>query len=381
MHRPRRGLSSIVLLSIIGCFTVLLLVAVPVPTSDEEQTQTLEQAEEKSGSTPVTAAPQRADEEPITIVTCFFDLAKVGQKTKHPPSFYLEEGSKGTLAIKAPMIIFTDSPQDVQKYRAKYMSMTTIITMSIRDFKIASKHLDRTNELISRDSEASKYGYSGLLFIIYHCKPEMMAIAARNNPFNTSKFLYMDIGCIRNWGGIDSSDYQDKVFPRPHRRWLVGRDNRILMQGVAGNVASCPDNVRWVDPENPLATKDPDVKYDDPIEVPETPVSWWIGGAIFGGRGEDLLKYEELYALHLQRYLAHDKARMSLIDQYLMGALACHSNMVEVVQPPHKCCVDRVNRKWFFMLKFLMDEEYPQQPYSAAELAQRGGKVAGCMYC
>ena len=45
-----------------------------------------------------------------TIVSCFFDLNKMGQKTKHPPDFYLSTGKRGTLAIHSPMIIFTDSP-------------------------------------------------------------------------------------------------------------------------------------------------------------------------------------------------------------------------------------------------------------------------------
>lgn len=323
--------------------------------------------------------PQSRFSPQTTIVTGFFDLAKLGQKTKHEPGFYLSTAKEGILSIKNPMIIFTDSPTEVIGYRMKYP--TEVVNISLSDFEITRKHLKRISDLLSKDFEGISQGYSGLLFTIYHCKAEMMAKASHLNPFKTEKFLWMDMGAIRNWGGISAKDYVHTFFPRPDREYLLGRDNKVLFQGVAGFSGPCSNNVRWVNAENPNIVKDPTNKVSDPLNVKPTPLNWWIAGSIFGGTGKSLQEYEKIYALHLQRYLEANFETYSLIDQYLMGALACHSTLIEVVNPPLSCCVDRVNRKWFFLLLFLKDESYPQKPYSEEELKSRPKSLHSCKYC
>lgn len=312
----------------------------------------------------------------VTIVSGYFDLSKIGQKTKHDNMFYLDAGGKGMLAIDSPMIIFTDSPLEVLMTRNKVApnAPTNVVNISFFDLQITRNHLSRLTLLTRKDPETA-FGYSGMLFAIYHAKPEMMAKAVELNPFHTDKFLWMDVGSIRDWGGIDKRDYIGKKFPRPEREHLLGRDGRILMQGVAGNSNPCADSTRYVDAENPYATTSPKIRrVTDPIEVPIQPNAWWIAGSMFGGRGIDLLKYRELYEYHLTRYLESERKEYALIDQYLMGALACYSDTIEVVRPPVPCCAERVNRKWFFMLMYLTWDKYPQQPYSIEELAERANK-------
>lgn len=314
-----------------------------------------------------------------TIVTCFFDLNKMGQKTKHDPEFYLHSGAKGTLAIASPMIIFTDSPVQVAAARGR-SELTHIVSLSISDFAVARDHLQKITQLVERDMEAKAFKYSGLLFTVYHAKPEMMQRAVELNPFNTEKFLYMDVGAVRDWGGIEAKNYIDAKFPSAARESFIGRDNKIQLQAVAGYNGPCEQHVRWVDGEHPNKVSMPQSKVDDVLKVKATPVDWWIAGSIFGGSKQALQEYSKLYYHALKRYLDADLPKYSLIDQYLMGALACTSDLIEVVKPPLKCCVDRVNRKWGYMLLFLRNDTVPQMPYSAQELQSRP-KPEGCKYC
>jgi len=327
-----------------------------------------------------------------TIVSAFFDMNKIGLKTKHDPSFYLTAGRDGVLSFDTPCVFFTDSPEETARalrraWKTHPSSLPVpdtfkIINISLMDLDVTKKHLKRIAELVPNDPEARAYGYSAELFTIYHAKPEMMRIAAEMNPFNTERFLWMDVGAVRDWGGIDAAEYRFTQFPNPSREHLIGRDGRIVMGAVAGRNGTCPDNVRWVDAEHPEATNGQSrlQKVRDPLEVPPER-DWWIAGAIWGGHKDSLREYESLYRHHLARYLARsDESKFALIDQYLMGALACHSDLIEVVRPPLACCVDRVNRKWFFMLMYLKDQSYPRAPYTPAELAKRP-LSSHCQYC
>ncbi|KAH9257628.1 hypothetical protein BASA82_000687 [Batrachochytrium salamandrivorans] len=321
-------------------------------------------------ASPTTSSP--FSEYGTTIVTCFFDVSKVGQKTKHPASFYLQTGTAGVLGIKSPMVIFTDSPNDVAKAR-KYPELTRIVTVSIKDFQAYQRHFERMQVLFKRDSEGMGNKYSALLFTIYHVKPELMNRAAELDYFHTDKYIYMDVGAIRDWGGIVAADYVDKRYPAPDREWLIGREDRVQLQGTATFKSACEANVRWVEAESPNQVKDvANNKHPDAILVEPTVVHWWIAGSIFSGNKVALTKYAKAYYVELQRYLDADYQKYSLIDQFLMGAMACRYDFVEVVRPPRKCCEARVNRQWFFLLMFYKNATYPQTPYSHEEMVARG---------
>ncbi|KAH9255616.1 hypothetical protein BASA81_006446 [Batrachochytrium salamandrivorans] len=306
-----------------------------------------------------------------TIVTCFFDLAKMGQKTKHPASFYLQTGAKGTLGIASPMVIFTDSPEAVAKVRNK-PHLSKIIPVSITDFDAYKLYFDQITNLFPRDWEGVTKKYSNWLFTVYHAKPELMARAARLDYFGTDKYLYMDVGAVRNWGGINASDYVDKQFPNPEREWLIGREDRVQMQSVAASHSTCEEHVRWVDAEAPELATSPTSKSPDVIKVRAVSLNWWIAGGLFSGNKRALEMYNDVYLRELGRYLAANLTTYSLIDQFMMGAIACTSDLVEVVRPPLPCCSKRGNRKWFFMLMYYKDATFPQTPYSDVELAAKG---------
>lgn len=306
-----------------------------------------------------------------TIVTCFFDLAKMGQKTKHPARFYLETGAKGTLGIASPMVIFTDSPEAVAKVR-NLPHLTRIVSVSITDFDAYKLYFDPITALFPRDWEGVTKKYSNWLFTVYHAKPELMARAARLDYFGTDKYLYMDVGAVRDWGGIHASDYVNKQFPSPEREWLIGREDRVQMQSVAASHSTCEEHVRWVDAEAPELATSPTRKSLDVVSVRAVALNWWIAGGLFSGNKRALEAYNDVYTRELGRYLAANLTKYSLIDQFMMGAIACTSDLVEVVRTPRACCAKRGNRKWFFMLLFYKDATFPQTPYSDAELAAKG---------
>ena len=321
------------------------------------------------------------DPRQTTIVSAFFNLAKQGHTLEHSPSFYMQSGGDGVLSFDSLVVFFTDSPAAVREVHAKHAPATArlyIVETKLEDFDVVKEHLARVRELIKRDHEATNVGNPGELLMIWNAKPEMMRIAAQMNVFNTEKFLWMDLGCVRTWGGIKREDFYQKRFPAPQQEQYLGRDGKILLGNVAGHDGPCKDNVRWVPAFGDRKPVEPASKLPDALQTTAEPFHWWIAGAIWGGRGKDLAAYERLYRVTLKRYLDADLDKYSLIDQYLMGALACSSSMVEVAQAPRECCVDRVNRKWFYLLLFFSDKPIPLEPYEPGEKRISGGP---CMYC
>ncbi|KAH9262274.1 hypothetical protein BASA82_000685 [Batrachochytrium salamandrivorans] len=172
--------------------------------------------------------------------------------------------------------------------------------------------------------------------------------------------------------GIVAADYVGKRFPVQDREWLIGREDRVQLQSVSGLRSACVQNVHWVDAESPNNVTDVSHnKHPDAILVDPRPLTSWIAGAIFSWNKIGLNKYAEMYYIELQRYLDADLKRYGLIDHFLMGAMACRYDFVEVVRPPIKCCRLKVSRAWFFMVMFYTNATYPQTALTDAERESR----------
>ena len=305
----------------------------------------------------------------VTIVTAYFNM-EGDHKIKHSHSFYLETG-KNLLAIKSPMIVFTDV-DIVAQSRARIApdQPTHVIRMGLRDLKIFKTYLADIKALHGKDPE--RHLYSAELYALYHAKAEIMRAAAELNPFSTTKMLWVDFGSMRDWGGIEAKDYRNYEWPAPARRHLLGEKGHVLIQGTGGIRPQC--QVNWVnaDPASPGPVDLP--VFKDSSAVPET-TNYWVAGALFGGDVDALVTYERVYDDALKRYMESGRAKPSvtLIDQHLMGAIACErTDLVHVLRPPRACCEKRTARKWFFMYMYLRSGDYPAADYTAQELKDRG---------
>jgi hypothetical protein len=157
---------------------------------------------------------------------------------------------------------------------------------------------------------------------------------------------------------------------------LLGQNGHVLLQGVGGVAPKC--SVNWQNADEASAGPTEGLlNVSDPTQVRET-LNYWIAGALFGGDARAMVEYDAVYMRELGRYLEAGRAKrdVALIDQHLMGAVACaRPDLVQVLRPPEYCCAKRVARKWFFMYMYLRSGEYPASDYSEQELEERRAKA------
>jgi hypothetical protein len=315
----------------------------------------------------------------VTLVIGYFDLKRKGHQVKHTRTMY-EDIGKNVLSIQSPMIIFTDDPNLIEvrkKLVPSNIALTHYVKQSLENLTTWKNHYNRISQLMPLDPEVRSFKYSAALFTLYHAKTELVAMAIELNPFQSQKFLWIDLGSLRDWGGINVKEYQ-MDWPKPSLMYRLGDEGRVILQGVGGAVIPC-SSARIINPQEPYNPPlIENIKYTDPLQVPGpvNPGIWFIAGSLFGGDLKSLLKFHQVYSSTLSHYLQQEISRYDLIDQHLMGAIACtRSDLVSIVRPPPKCCIQRVNRKWFFLYMYLGKETFPEEPYSRQELLERGGKI------
>ena len=118
------------------------------------------------------------------------------------------------LSIKNPIIVFTNIGDDVRKVREKNNLSDSIpfkiINMSINELEVVKNFLPKIEQVMKNsksqppEAEIEHRSYSPALYALYHAKPEMVAISAKLNPFQTKKFVWSDFGALRNYGGIEN---------------------------------------------------------------------------------------------------------------------------------------------------------------------------------
>jgi len=283
------------------------------------------------------------DESRATLIVAFVNLRRINASQKHSETHYTSVG-RNVLSLASPMVLFTDD-DGIAKLRQEVAPRpleTHVERLTYAELGAVQRHLERIRALVPLDPEARTFThFSPELFALYHAKTEIVARAVRLNPFRTRKFLYVDLGSLRDWGGINVKEYVlPNKWPRPDRVPLLGADGRVLFQGVGGARPPC-SSAHLVEPQGSYAPPLPESYLARPLDVPgpSHPGQWFVAGALFGGDGAALLAYDALYRSTLAAYLDQpDRDRYDLSDQHLMAALACaHPELGAVVRPPEMC--------------------------------------------
>jgi hypothetical protein len=254
--------------------------------------------------------------ETATIVTGYFKL----NISKASHSKYTE-WIKNMLINNNPMIIFCDksSQEFIEDLRVDKKDKTVIIPTNIKDF-YCYKYVNEYIENYKIDTEQT-VGHNPLLYMVWSEKSHFLKRAIELDPFKTDYFLWVDIGCFRK----ENTNYLN--WPNPLRVSQMNKHKVLLLSVIPFTNSelecSCKEN------------------------LPLFQFTNRIGGTIFGGGKEILLKWHDLYYdmieyfISINRFIGKDQSIMNSV--YLLNREMCDLiNWTPGCQDP-----------WFYIQEYL----------------------------
>ena len=232
-----------------------------------------------------------------TIVTSYFKLnvSKASHET------YVE-WMKNMLVIENPMVIFCDegSREFIEKERNRTEGRdTVIITTTFTEFH-SYKYANEYAANYKVDIE-QRVGHTPLLYMIWAEKSHFLKRAIELDPFRTDYFLWVDIGCFR------TPNTQYLNWPNPQRVAQLDHSKVLLLSVVP-----------FTDSELLCDTKE---------NLPLFQFTNRIGGTMFGGGKEVLLRWHDAYYntleyfISISRFIGKDQSIMNSV--YLLNRDMC----------------------------------------------------------
>jgi hypothetical protein len=254
--------------------------------------------------------------ENATIVTGYFKL----NISKASSSKYTE-WMTNMLINDNPMVIFCDkSSQDfIREMRINKEDKTVIIPMNIKEFYTYKYVYEYINN--SKIDLENTVGHSPLLYMIWSEKSHFLKLAIELDPFKTNYFLWVDIGCFRN----QNTKYLN--WPNPSRISQMNK-NKVLLLSV----------IPFTDAELQCFNKE---------DLPLFQFTNRIGGTIFGGGKEVLLKWHDLYYEMVEYFISID--RFIGKDQSIMNSVYLLNREICDLINWHPDCQD----PWFYIQDYL----------------------------
>jgi hypothetical protein len=213
-----------------------------------------------------------------TIVTCYYKV-----KSKHPHSKYNEWIYNFLYYLRNNIIIFTSEDlvnylKEIGKYNTKMM----IITKNFEDIDIFKQYniWDHQYEIDPQKDNRTKECY-----IIWNSKMNFLNEAINLNPFKSNKFVWTDIGCLRD------------------KRYC----NYIMNYPLYKNISNDKLDIVLINPfknENQLI-------FQNELH---------LAGAIFGSSKETLKKIIPLYYYYFNEYIKN-KLEDSTSDNFGNGVV------------------------------------------------------------
>jgi hypothetical protein len=261
-----------------------------------------------------------------TVISMYFNL----EKSKHTHDRYQIWIVNTLTSIKAPMIIFTDNKSKDYIYfiRSSMNYNTKIIVYEnvwqiMRELEL-KRNKSYVDEYLNGNHSKNNY-YRQDLYATWNIKAYLSNKAVKINPYNSTFFIYTDIGAFRsdnNWNeSISIPEWPDNSFVKELN---VKLKNKILLGQIDFG----------------------DYKT--------------IEGGFFCGNKKAFQSFEDMF------YEEHDLSMKNGLlfsglndDQTLMGTLAfkTNKNMFVLLNTYYKKC-DRNYDPWFFYQHYLAHKEY-----------------------
>ena len=254
----------------------------------------------------------------VTLVTCYYKIA-----SKHP-HFYYETWINNLLEnVGCNIIIFTSA--DLESYFQDLQEQNTKLKMHIviKEFH----ELEIINKYNIWDDQYSKDPTPKIrtkeCYIIWNSKMNFLKEAISKNPFNSDKFVWNDIGSMRDYNYIIK--YGISNYPKYNKI----SDDKI-------------DILCLIDFNNNTTEHTEQTIINQEYFQNEKHLS----GSIYGGSKETLLKIIDLYYTYFQEYL--DKKLFIGCDQQILATLYIrHPELFNIIKPEPNT-ID----EWFYMYHY-----------------------------
>lgn len=253
------------------------------------------------------------DNDNITLVTAYFKMSN-----KYNDSLYIEWIERFLKNYQKNIVIFTsiESFYFIQELRKDFKDRTVIILSSIESFYVY-KYYDYFVKDYNRDIEKSYHNPD--LFLIWNEKLKFVEKAIKLNPFNSSYFMWCDIGMIRE----DNYIKYLKTFPNIEKL----TEDKVYLLNVDYNFTE-------EDYKNPY-----DEKYRFIFNI--------IGGGVMIGLEKNMRLWINRYYKTLDYYITNNKFAGK--DQTIMvSTYLKYPDFIKLIKgvDDHDC------NKWFYLLKY-----------------------------
>lgn len=221
---------------------------------------------------PVPAPPSIRDMHG-TVVTAYFELP-----SKHSNGNYME-WMLYMLSIDDPVIIFTTSDwvDRMKTLRSHATNRTTIIETTLDELQVATNY----NESVWKNQftldPIGRYRKSYRLYWIWLSKTHFLNEAIQLNPYDSTHFMWMDIGCFRSQDLIEK--FANKTVMRHLER--IPNASMLMMAHIT-----------------PVASEDP--WFSDKTGCSKY---FYTSGSSFAGTKETTLLFHKQFLKTMQGYL------------------------------------------------------------------------------
>jgi len=215
-----------------------------------------------------------------TVVTAYFNV-----RSKHDKSSY-HEWMQNMLGLQDPMVIFTshDDVSQIRAFRSHALDRTVIIPMHVENLPVANMFsMEFWENQLAIDVERGLHK-SYMVFWIWLSKSWFVSRAVHHNFFQSSVFVWSDIGCFR-WPKYKHEDLVQHVELVP--RWSI--------LSMAHSEPIAPKDLFW------------NSKFD-------TPENFYHSGSMAVGYGDTWHKFHRLFVSTMrgfaqrQMFIGEDQA-------------------------------------------------------------------------
>jgi hypothetical protein len=242
-----------------------------------------------------------------TIVSCYYKI-----KSKHQHSKYNEWIYNFLYYLRNNIIIFTSEDLvDYLKKIGKYNTKMMIIIKNFEDIDIFKQYniWDHQYEIDTQKNIRTKECY-----IIWNSKMNFLNEAIKLNPFQSDKFVWTDIGCLRD--------------PR--------YCNYIRNYPLYKNISNNKLDIVLI---KPFINKN-QLVFQNELH---------LAGAIFGSSKETLQKIIPLYYYYFNEYVKNNLF-IGCDQQILSTLFTQHKDLFNLIIP-NKKCINEWFYLWFYYLK------------------------------
>lgn len=251
-----------------------------------------------------------------TIVTAYYRFT-----SKHTHDKYEKWMDNFLKFVATPIVVFSDENSSKYVFERRGNLPMRLIIKPISEWYVY-KYLELWKKHLLMDHE---HYHNINLYMIWNEKTNFVKEAIDKNYFNTEYFLWCDVGCFR-------FDQQKRMIPYsywPHVNRFK-KDKLTVLSVVPFN------RDEKIILGNGLT---PSFKYVNRI-----------GGTMFGGHKDVVMKWHKLYYDHLELYFQHNYFAGK--DQSVMATVVVkYPELFDVVQSPPGFVEDK---QWFYLQPYLL---------------------------